>query len=423
MRFKFGLRLRVALSFAAFSFLVVTAQSVALYMVSEEQGEDSIDRIVSDQMDFLIKHHDITGPDLLQTGPNILVYVTHNDEDRLKLPKEIRSLEVGTHEVFIKDVEYHAAVRNENNLRYYLLYDVSLHEQELSEFGQLLIITVVTIALFFSVLSYWLAGLLVNQVSSLAQRVNQLGPGRETTKLAAEYQDEEVVKLARAFDDYQQRVDQLIGREKEFTGNISHELRTPLTSIKTSCDLLLQDATLSDKSRSRVNFIAQASDRMSLLINALLFLAREEYVDAVEDVNLRECLDEILETFCDTLTQCGLEIEIDVDPSIVLKLNRQSLGIVITNLIKNAIAYTERGRISISYHNNRLTISDTGKGIRQEELPRVFERFYRGESIEQYGTGLGLFIVKRLCDRYDWEISVTSKENNGTTFTIIFPSN
>ena len=212
----------------------------------------------------------------------------------------------------------------------------------------------------------------------------------------------------------------MIRREQEFTSNASHELRTPLTAIRTSCEMLLADAALGEKSRARVTWINAAADRMAEQIQALLLLARGQELGEIEPVELADCVAEAVEPYRGEIARKGLALEIDVAPEDVLELNYPALRLVLGNLLRNAVHYTERGFVRIGYAAKRLTVADSGRGISGEHLPRVFERFYRAEN-PGAGTGLGLAIVKRICDQYGWRIEVESTPARGSAFSIVFP--
>jgi len=269
-------------------------------------------------------------------------------------------------------------------------------------------------------LGYWLSGVLVRQVVELAHRVGTLKPGQQPGELARPGQDPEVAMLARAFEDYQARIERMIRREQEFTSNASHELRTPLTAIGTSCEILLADAALSEKSRARVEWISAAAGRMAEQLQTLLFLARGQALGETEPVTLAECVAEAVEPYRGEIARKNLSLEMDVARDAVLQLNYPALRLVVGNLLRNAVHYTENGHIRVGYAGRRLAVADSGRGIGAEHLGRIFERFFRAEDRAE-GSGLGLAIVKRICDQYGWKIEVESAPGRGSTFSITFP--
>jgi signal transduction histidine kinase len=224
-------------------------------------------------------------------------------------------------------------------------------------------------------------------------------------------------------EDRNNRVRNLLEREKEFTANISHELRTPLTSVKTSCELIAHDPGLSVESQARLARIVLAVNRMNELMTSLLLLAREHTPSRIEPVSVRACLQEVVKVYSDKLRERSIELKTQVAADATINLDRNALYLVLSNLIKNAMKHTENGTITVKYLNRQLSVSDTGVGIAAEDLPNLFKRFYRSSSgaPRDSGFGLGLSIVKSVCDHHGWKISVTSTLGSGATFTITIP--
>jgi signal transduction histidine kinase len=253
--------------------------------------------------------------------------------------------------------------------------------------------------------------------------VNQLQLGRAASIQPGKYDETELVGLVEAFNDYHGRMAEMIEREKAFTGNVSHELRTPLTAIKTSCELLDQDASISGKSLARFKQIEQAADKMRELVNALLMLAREDSAHDVEPVALANLVDAALAPFADRVARKGLEAIVDIDRDLKVVANPSALAIVLSNVTDNAVRHTDRGHVRFSYADGWLRIADTGSGIEAQALPHVFDRFYqaRAQSAETHGVGIGLSIVKKICGRYGWQIELSSRLDRGTQFSLHLP--
>jgi len=415
-----GLRLRIALTLALVCLLVVGALGIALYTASENLEDVLVNQLIDNEMDYLVERHRQDPGYVPQLTASFRSYIVRGPEDRERVPAHLRGLSVGRHEVFVGEEEFEVMVREANGARYYVAYEVGLFEQREQEFKLLVLLSVLAATLVSLALGYWLSGLLVAQVAGLARQVSNLKPGQPRGPLARPDQDPEVALLARAFDDYQMRIEQMIRREREFTANASHELRTPLTAIKTSCELLLADPALAEKSRARVVRINEAAERMAEQIQALLLLARGQALGEVEPVVLADCVAEAAEPYRAEIARKGLAFEVAVASDAVLDLNYQALRFVLTNLIGNAVHYTERGFVKVGYASKCLTVADSGRGISTENLPRVFERFYRDEHAGS-GIGIGLSIVKRVCDHYGWSIKVESAPMKGSTLSIILP--
>lgn len=417
---RVGLRLRVALALALACLFVVGALGFTLYKASEELEQALVDQLIADEMDYLIERH-LRDPGFVpQPTSNFQGYIVRSREDLERVPAELRGLGVGRHELLVGKEETDVLVREANGVRYYVAYEVGLYEQREREFQAQLLLSIMTAALASLALGYWLSGLLVSQVTDLARKVEQIRPGAEMDGLARPDHDREVALLARALEDYHARIGHMIRREREFTSNASHELRTPLTAIQTSCELLLGDQTLSEKARARVAMIGDAAGRITEQLQALLLLARGEALGGIEPVRIADCVAEAVEPYRGEMTRKGLVFDTDVPRDAVLEVNHEALHLMLTNLLRNAVQFTDRGFVRIRYGARRLTISDSGRGISAAHLQRVFERFFRTDDVGS-GTGVGLAIVKRICDHYGWKIEVESAPMKGSVFSVTFP--
>jgi len=419
---RLDLRQRIALAFALVCSAIVAALGITLRNASEEMEEALVEQLVSEEVDHLIARYRVNpDPDVLRAaGPNLQYFVVRTPRDEAELPATVRGLKPGNYDIGKGLNERHIAVRTADDARFIVIYDAGPHEVREEEFRNLLILSIITAVVASLLLGYWLSGMLTRQLRELAHRVTQLAPDETPAPLADPQQDAEVAALAHALDDYQNRITTVLAREQEFTANASHELRTPLTAIRTSCELLLDEATLSERARQRVAAIDAAADRMGEQVQALLFLAREQPLGRIERVALAECARDVIEPLKPEFDAKGLRVDVDVDSGAVRELDSQAVHAVLSNLLRNALRHTERGFVRVAYHAPRLTISDSGCGIDPQELPRLFERFYRGGS-ETGGFGLGLAIVKRICDHYGWRIEVTSTPGSGSAFSIVFP--
>jgi len=400
--------------------LVVGALGFTLFTASEELEDSLLVQLVDEEMDFLIKRHQENPAYLPQPSSNLQGYIARDARELARLPDYLRQLTPERHELFVDKDEIHILMSEKNGVRYYVAYEVGLYEQREQEFKLLVLVSVLTAALVSLALGYWLSGLLVHQVAELADRVGTLKPAQIHEALTQPGQDPEVAMLARAFDRYQKNIESLIQREQEFTANASHELRTPLTAIRTSCELLLADAGLAEKARARVVMINDAAARMTEQIQILLFLARGQSLGEVEPVVVADCVAEAAKPYLGEIARKGLAFGLAVARDAVVEVNYHALRLALSNLIRNAVQYTERGSVRIEFDARRLRISDSGRGISVENLPHVFERHFRGDTLDE-GAGIGLAIVKRICEQHGWRIEVESTLLQGSTFSLVFP--
>ncbi|KZZ85852.1 MULTISPECIES: ATP-binding protein [Bacillaceae] len=220
---------------------------------------------------------------------------------------------------------------------------------------------------------------------------------------------------------------------KDFVANVSHELKTPITSIKGFSETLL-DGAMSDQQTLEyfLSIILKESDRLQTLIQDLLDLSKIEqqaFKLTFNDCDLHEILDDIVAILSSKAEEKEVSLTVDSEAQVIPAIgDMYRIKQIFINLINNALTYTPKGgTVHITLRNGKdhaiVTISDTGIGISEDEIPRIFERFYRvdkARSRNSGGTGLGLAIVKHLVEAHRGQISVSSKVGEGTTFTVKF---
>lgn len=219
----------------------------------------------------------------------------------------------------------------------------------------------------------------------------------------------------------------------DFIANVSHELKTPLTSIKGFIETLLEGA-LDDKENSR-NFliiIQEHAERLNELVNDLLSLSHLESKEITldkKDMHLRPLAEKVILGFKSQLRKNFIEIEDELPASLSIKADNNRIEQVFTNLIDNAIKFNkEKGFIRIYSQEEagkiKIVVEDSGSGIPEKDMSRIFERFYRvdkARSRELGGTGLGLSIVKHIVELHNGSVGVESVEGVGSKFWIVIP--
>jgi two-component system phosphate regulon sensor histidine kinase PhoR len=218
---------------------------------------------------------------------------------------------------------------------------------------------------------------------------------------------------------------------RDFVANVSHEFKTPLTSIRGYTETLLSGAK--DDPKIAVDFLStieRNAEHLEALVSDLLMLAKleAEVPASLEKFELKSVIEDQISSRAKALGEREIQVIVQCPP-IVIHADRSRLGTALSNLIDNAIHYNkQRGRIKILAETQNgtvhLAVADTGNGIPSEELPRIFERFYRvdkARSRESGGTGLGLSIVKHAIESQGGTITVSSRLGVGSTFTIHLP--
>jgi len=221
--------------------------------------------------------------------------------------------------------------------------------------------------------------------------------------------------------------------KRDFVANLSHELRTPLTAIKGYVETLELE-TKEDENLHYIDVIKRNTERLINIVQDLLLLSELEEKGStlqLEEVNLKNVIKDVLRIFEQKLKNKKLDLKFNVDSEIpLIKADVFKLEQMFINVIDNAIKYTEKGWISISLKQKDdkvvIEIQDTGIGIPESHLPRIFERFYvvdKSRSKKLGGTGLGLSIVKHIVLLHNGEINIESTYGSGTKITIILPIN
>ncbi|MFH1096870.1 MAG: ATP-binding protein [Candidatus Desantisbacteria bacterium] len=248
-------------------------------------------------------------------------------------------------------------------------------------------------------------------------------------------------QMKETFEKLSQQNEELRNAERikrDFVTNVSHELRTPLTAIKGFAETLEDE--VDPKSRRHVDIIRVHTDRLITIVQDLLVLSELEGKESnleFEDVNIVELLENVTNLFTEKIIEKRLELKFVIDENIPhLRANSFKLEQMLINLIDNAVKYTEKGEITISIKQmpgglpqNEFVvfeIMDTGIGISEKHLIRIFERFFvvnRSRSRKLGGTGLGLSIIKHIVQLHNGKIIVESTPDTGSKFIVILPIN
>jgi signal transduction histidine kinase len=245
---------------------------------------------------------------------------------------------------------------------------------------------------------------------------------------------DELQKLAESFNDMIVRLDQSVAEIKRFTSDASHELRTPLSVLKSQIQLALEEkSTSAEISKMLRDEFAEVS-YMEKIINNLLMLSRYDAANfKIEGglVDLSDILIEQCEKIRGSASPKGISIALGTIEPVQVRGDKTYLTQMVFNLLDNAVKYNKDGgnisielRIEVDIRQAIMTIQDTGIGIPEENLPHVFERFYRvdkSRSREVSGSGLGLSIVKLITDLHKGKIQIESTLNEGTIVTVRLP--
>jgi two-component system heavy metal sensor histidine kinase CusS len=242
----------------------------------------------------------------------------------------------------------------------------------------------------------------------------------------------ELATLAQVFNAMLDRLEDSFARLSQFSADLAHELRTPVNNIRGEAEVALARARSVDDYREVLGSCLEEAARLSQLISDLLFLARSENPGEhlrPQELPVLTIFSTVHDYFEANAAQQGVELVVECDSELHAEVDRQLIQRAVGNLVANALAHTQRGgTITLQASQNdgalRLRIQDTGTGIPLEDLPRVFDRFYRvdrSRSPGSGGAGLGLAIVKGIVTLHHGAVSIDSNLGEGTTVTIRLP--
>ncbi len=268
-------------------------------------------------------------------------------------------------------------------------------------------------------------------IQKISETVEHISRGNDLKKrIELDKGDDELHLLAEQFNSMFARLDDSFEKEKRFTSDVSHELRTPMSVIMAQCEYSMDENSSLDEYAESIQSIYSQGQKMTVLINQMLDIARlemrpENYPK--ERVDLSALTDSICKDMA-LIKEKGIAISSHIDAGLFISGNPGLLARAISNLISNAYHYgKDNGHIDVSLKKVEeqvvLTVSDDGIGIAEENIPKIFDRFYREDSSRtQNGTGLGLSITKEIVQFHGGTIEVKSLLGIGSTFTVIFPS-
>lgn len=418
MNTKQPLERRIIIAFTLMTLLVSGTFSLGIVAIVHFIEEHLVSQELDRQLHVVV-HEDLRNGRSPRLDPETHFYASNLEE--FAIPKQFDSKELGFAEVVDGDEAFYVYIQDINGVRYVLVQEQ--HEFEQREQA---LFNVVLAGFILSIIGAWVLGRLMARkimqpVSRLAQQVrhrDQLLP--LAPPLAPEYADDEIGHLAAAFDSTLSKLRNSLEREKLFTSDVSHELRTPLMIITTSCELLAE-TNLAEKEATHLQRIKRASEEMHDLVQTFLILARSKPEEATlgGQATLPSIADAQVELWQPMFNdkQIHLQLSIAQSPSATL-YNATFLRTVLSNLLRNALHYTEHGEVKLTLYADHFTVEDTGIGIPEGFQESIFEPFTRGHNARGKGLGLGLSLVRRICTHQGWTIQVSTRNPHGSCFSV-----
>ena len=308
--------------------------------------------------------------------------------------------------------------------------DITDQKANLRQFLFRLIAGELLFLLFFLGAGFWLTRRALRPIGEISGTARRIARGKLDQRIPAEGGTSEMTDLSEVLNATFDQLENHILRERQFTANASHELRTPITAILTAAQS--NPKTIEDF-RASLDHCADSARSMKQLVEELLQLARGDSGEAFgnrELVDLDLLVDRCIQSIQPAAETKSITIESELEP-VQAEVNAVGISQVVTNLLANAITYTDDGgRVEVRLRETggkiEITVSDNGKGITDADLPRLFDRFYRGDkSRSDHGGnhfGLGLAISKEIAEAHDGTIQVETEPESGSNFTLLLPA-
>ena len=297
---------------------------------------------------------------------------------------------------------------------------------------QIVIISCLIILILSCIIVFIFTANIVKPLKQMAIIAKQYGRGDFSQKLEVKGKNE-IVQLAQAMNAMGNNLAFIEQSRHNFIANISHELKTPMTSISGFIDGILDGTIPQNQQEHYLTIVSEEIKRLSRLVHTMLNLSKYETGDLTMKFvpcNLMQCLAQVVFAFENAINRKGIKIKGLEQTDIWIYADQDLIHQVLFNLVENAIKFTDEGGIiSFSWMKEStettLNIRNTGNGLSQEEMNKIFERFYKTDTsrgLDKSGVGLGLNIVKTIVHLHNGNIAVHSEQGKYTEFSVTLPS-
>lgn len=415
-----SLKARLILAIVVLVTLISSVFVIAIWEIKVRLEAVAFGRMAEEQLQLMMAVSEDLGSLDMRLLPDWQLYT---GEDLTTMPAAFSQLSPGSHHsVRVDDMYYQVQVSALSDYPTVLTYDITEWENQEHRVLLLMVLGIALMLIVTLVSALKASAAVLAPLRQLTERIAGIQPQQRGARLSAEFTGNEVGRIAQAFDAYLERLDGFVAREKYFTTAASHELRTPLSVVVGAVEVLESQPSLihSDAAADRaINRIKRACHDMLGFIEVSLLLSREEArpLQSSSPTPLQPLVAHMIDELHPQLEERNTQVTVVAEAPLQLNESESLVQIVISNLLRNAVEHTLNGHITVRIKPDAIEVSDNGEGIAEENMERVFENNF---STKDQGTGLGLNLVRRLCERLSWQIELQSAQGRGTLVRVIF---
>ncbi len=334
----------------------------------------------------------------------------YRSSDLAELPRRIAMLKPGEmHRVRSGGRLLDVLVRDSEFGRLYITYDVTTYATQDAIALLVLAIGVIAIVIVAALAASAISTRLVEPVTALAERLTQIDPGERHVRIGAQFAGNELEPIARSVDMFMERLDGFVEREQSFTATASHELRTPLAVMRGAVELLETSAADRPGAGKALARIQRAVREMTEFTDALLALSREQQAAAETTCDVNAVLARVVEDQRSVSPGKRIVLEIEAGTKLQVAAPESMVAMTIGNLVRNAVQHGTGGEVLCRSHGHELLVTNAGT-LPTENLTSAPRRF----TTHPGGHGMGLYLVRRICERYGWEIRLENSPRGVT---------
>jgi heavy metal sensor kinase len=470
-----GLRFRLAVSYVAFFAILLAAIGFFFWRHLKQEAELDVQTTVNADWDATISYlhfdnerpewvYDRTDPDenfaverlrhvYLLTDANGIVLQSSTIYDSIGVDKpQTRATIQRVLKETTRDPEYSIQKDPEDGVSYYIRAGWTLDDHKhkyflaigrslaapyrtVNEFTRTYLLWAPAMLALACLFGWWLAGIAMQPVNSVAHAAQNVTGSNLTLQIPLRGAGDELDHLIDSFNRMTERLHQSFEQIRRFSTDVSHELRTPITAIRGQLEVALFTAETPEQYRESIINAMEDIEKLSSIVRALLLLSQAESGQVVlqkTPLDLGEMVTDLVDQFQIPAEEKDVKLTASIEPCAPVEADHTQIERLLSNLLSNAVKYTPHGgsvRVVVGPAREpgwtKISVEDTGVGIAAEDLPHIFDRFYRVRNAQTnsiQGLGLGLSFVAWIVEAHGGRIDVASNDGEGTRFTVLLPS-